>query len=374
LVEGARRLTECVRRDDTVARFGGDEFAVLLKNASDLDDATSIAERIIEVFSAPFCFDGREVFVGASVGIASAEPYDESEDILRSADLALYKAKKSGRARYEIFNTSMGTEALARMELESDLRRAVERGEFEAHYQPIVDLNTNKIVSLEALARWRHPKRGLIASEEFIQVAEETGLIRSIGRKVIKEACSQANKWYEQHPDRAFLLSVNFSGNQLNYQADLIPEILEETGLDPCKLRVELTERAVMDDAEFALGELRKLKALGISFAVDDFGIGYSCLYYLKRMPLSSLKIDRLFVASLGNSSGEEDPNDTSIVSGTIALAHDLGLEVVAEGVVNEEQQRRLREMGCDLAQGYYYAKPQPAENAEKLLLGSISP
>jgi predicted signal transduction protein with EAL and GGDEF domain len=373
-VEGAKRLRECIRREDTVARFGGDEFAILLKDASDLDYATNIAERIIEVLSAPFCFDGREVFIGASVGIAAAEPSDEPEDLLRSADLALYKAKRSGRAQYEIFNTSMGAEALERMELESDLRRAVERDEFEAHYQPIVDLNTNKIVSLEALARWRHPKRGLVASEEFIQIAEDTGLIRSIGRKVIKEACLQAKKWCEQSPDREVLLSVNFSGNQLNYQADLIPEILEETGFAPQNLRVELTERTVMDDAEFALGELRKLEGLGISFAIDDFGIGYSCLYYLKRMPLRSLKIDRLFVASLGQSPDEENSSDAAIVSGTISLAHDLGLEVVAEGVETEEQLRRLREMDCDLAQGYYYGKPLPREAAELLLAKGFLP
>ena len=368
LVEAAQRLKECVRCEDTVARFGGDEFAILLKDASDLDDATHIAERIVEVLSAPFCFDGREVFIGASVGIASAEPSEEPEDLLRNADLALYKAKSRGRAQCEIFNASMGAEALARMELESDLRGAVEREEFEVHYQPIVDLYTNKIVSLEALVRWRHPKRGLVASEEFIQIAEDTGLIRSIGPEVIREACMQAKKWCEQYPDSTFLLSVNFTGNQLNYQANAIPKILEETGFDPHNLRVELTERAVMDDAEFALGEMRKLEALGISFAVDDFGIGYSCLYYLKRMPLRSLKIDRLFVASLGTSSDEGNSSDAAIVSGTISLAHDLGLEVVAEGVETEEQLRRLREMGCDLAQGYYYAEPLPSEEVERVL------
>jgi EAL domain-containing protein (putative c-di-GMP-specific phosphodiesterase class I) len=230
-------------------------------------------------------------------------------------------------------------------------------------------LGTGEICGFEALARWRHPERGVVAASEFVWLAEETGLIRPIGRRVIEEAFEQARLWQEQYPDRTFLMAVNLSVSQFAHQSELIPELLEEAGLDPQSLQLEVTERAVMDDFEFSLGKLERLKELGVSFAIDDYGMGYSCLYYLKHLPVSSLKIDRSFVAGLGI----EDEGDEAIVSATISLGHALGLQVIAEGVETEEQLARLRELGCDSAQGYYFAKPLSTEDAEKLLVERFS-
>ncbi|MCA1729764.1 MAG: EAL domain-containing protein [Actinobacteria bacterium] len=255
-----------------------------------------------------------------------------------------------------------------RVDLERDLRRAVEREEFEAHYQPIVELQTGEIVGVEALARWRHPERGLVEAEEFIETAEETGLIRSIGQRVVKEACWQAKEWRQRYPQRMPMLSVNLSANEFVQQPGLVPKVLNETGLEPSALQVEITERTVMDDAEFALGELKELKDLGVSLAIDDFGMGYSCLFHLKHMPIDFLKIDRAFIIGLG-----EDQGDEAIVSGTVGLAHALGVITVAEGVETADQRAILRELGCDLAQGYYFAKPLSREAMEKLLANDAS-
>jgi diguanylate cyclase (GGDEF)-like protein/PAS domain S-box-containing protein len=359
LVEVAERLASCVRPGDTVARIFGDEFGVLLEPPTGVDDARRVAERMQERLQEPFGLDGREMFVSSSVGITIGEPDDRDadqyrpEDLLRRADLAMYVAKRRGKNRCEAFSPSMDARVSERMELENDLRRAIEREEFAVHYQPIVELRTGRIKGLEALARWRHPERGLLDAEEFLWFAEETGLIRPIGQWVFEEVCRQAHRWNERHPDNRRVVSVNFSVSQFAHQADLIPKVLSDTGLDPRALVIEITERAVMDDAEFALGELRRLKDLGVSFGIDDYGTGYSCLSYLKLMPVDFLKIDRSFIAGLG-----EDPGDEAIVSGTIDLAHALGLRVVAEGVETADQLRWLKEHGCDLAQGGYLFKP----------------
>jgi EAL domain-containing protein (putative c-di-GMP-specific phosphodiesterase class I) len=273
-------------------------------------------------------------------------------------------AKSRGKNRYEMFNPSMDTRIWERMELENNLRRAIEREEFEVHYQPIVELGSARVVGLEALARWRHPERGLLDAKDFVQIAEYTGLIQPIGQCVFETACRQAREWRERYPDREILMCVNFSASQFAYHADLIPKVLGDTGLDPNILRLEITERAVMDDAEFSIGKLQRLKDLGVGFAIDDYGTGYSCLYYLKRMPVDSLKIDGSFVAGLG-----KDPGDDAIVSGTIDLAHALGLKVVAEGVETTEQSTRLQELNCDLAQGSYFSEPLSADEASELLL-----
>ena len=366
LVEVGSRLSSCVRPGDTVARLFGDEFAVLLEAPAGMEDARRVAERIQECLRARFAFDEREVFVGSSVGIVVLNGSDQAhqpKEVLRHADLAMYVAKSRGKNRYEMFNPSMDTRVWERMELENHLRRGIERKEFEVHYQPIVELGTSRVAALEALARWRHPERGLLEAKDFIQVAEFSGLIRPIGQRVFEEACRHAREWRERYPDRAPLMCVNFSASQFVYQADLIPKVLSETGLAPEGLRLEITERAVMDDAEFSMGKLQSLKALGISFAIDDYGTGYSCLYYLKRMPVDSLKIDGSFVAGLGN-----DPGDDAIVSGTIDLAHALGLQVVAEGVETAEQAARLKALNCDLAQGHYFSGPLSAEEASDLL------
>jgi EAL domain-containing protein (putative c-di-GMP-specific phosphodiesterase class I) len=254
------------------------------------------------------------------------------------------------------------------MNQENELRRAVEREEFEVHYQPVIELETDRVAGFEALARWRHSERGLVDAMEFIKLAEETGLIRPIGQRVLEEACRKAKEWHERYPDRAPWMSVNFSASQFSRQPDLIPKVLNKIGLDPNALQLEMTERAVMDDAEYSIGKLKKLKSQGVSLAIDDYGMGYSCLHYLKRMPVDYLKIDRSFITGLA-----EDPGDEAIVSGTIGLAHALGLKVIAEGVETEEQLAKLKELGCDFGQGYHFAKPLPSEEAQRQLVEGVS-
>jgi len=371
LVEVAKRMRAAVRSGDVVGRIFGDEFAVLLEAPSGVQEACQVTERIQERLQEPFYLDGREAFVSSSIGITVGDSTgeDRPEEILRHADLAMYAAKSRGKECYEIYSPEMDNRIQERMDLVSELRRAVEREEFEVYYQPIITLGTGEICGFEALARWRHPERGVVAASEFVWLAEETGLIRPIGRWVIEEAFKQARLWQEQYPDRTLLMAVNLSVSQFAHQSELIPELLDEAELDPQSLQLELTERAVMDDFEFSLGKLERLKELGVSFAIDDYSMGYSCLYYLKHMPVDSLKIDRSFIAGLG----KEDEGDEAIVWATISLGHALGLQVVAEGVETEEQLTRLREMGCDLAQGYYFAKPLSTEDSEKLLVERTS-
>ncbi len=337
----------------------------MLEAPAGIEEAQRVAERIREALCTPLEVDGQEVFVSPSIGIARGETdRDQPKEILRQADLAMYEAKSRGKAAFAVYSPSMNTRRVERLDLDRDLRRAIEREEFEVHYQPVVELSTGGINGFEALVRWRHPERGLIPASEFIVLAEETGLIRPIGRRVIEEACRQAKEWRERYPGRAPIMSVNLSADQFSRQPDLIPKVLNSTGLDPSALQLEIIERVVMDDAEFSLGKPRMLKGMGVSFAIDDYGMGYSCLYYLKRMPVDYLKIDRAFIIGLG----EGDPGDEAIVSGTISLAHALGLKVVAEGVETEGQLERLKDLGCDLAQGHYLAKPLPSEAADKLL------
>ncbi|HET7269820.1 MAG TPA: EAL domain-containing protein, partial [Rubrobacter sp.] len=370
LTQVAERLRSCVRPGDTVARLFGDEFAVLLESPTAGDEAERVAARVLERLQVPFQLGGREIFASASIGITDCSPArDEDpnqgrpEDVLRRADLAMYTAKRRGKNGYEIFSPSMNTRVSERMEIENQLRRAVEREEFLVHYQPIIDLKSGAIRGVEALARWNHPERGLVVAEEFAQIVEETGLIRPVGRRVFEEACRKAKEWREQHPDRSLLMSVNFSASQFVHQADLIPKVLQDTGLDPGALVIEITERAVMDDAEFAMDKLQKMKDLGVSFIIDDYGTGYSCLKYLKLMPVDSLKIDGSFISGLG-----KDWGDAAIVSGTINLAHALELTVIGEGVETAEQLERLRELDCDLVQGYYLSEPLAEGEMQELL------
>jgi diguanylate cyclase (GGDEF)-like protein/PAS domain S-box-containing protein len=369
LVEVAARMRASVRPGDTAGRIFGDEFAVLLEAPSGMDEARRVAERIQERLQEPLEVEGQEVLVSSSIGITlSDSAQDRPEELLRRADLAMYSAKERGKAEFKEYSPGMEARIANRMDLERDLRRAIEREEFEAHYQPIVELHTGEIIGMEALARWKHPERGLVEAGEFIETAEETGLIRPIGQQVVEEACRQAKEWRQRYPQRVPMLSVNLSANQFVQQPDLVPKVLNETGLEPSALQVEITERAVMDDAEFALRELKELKDLGVSLAIDDFGMGYSCLYHLKHMPIDFLKIDRAFITGLGDAQGDE-----AIVSGTVGLAHALGVIAVAEGVETADQQAILRELGCDLAQGYYFAKPLSREAMEKLLADGAS-
>jgi diguanylate cyclase (GGDEF)-like protein/PAS domain S-box-containing protein len=368
LVEVAERVRNSVSPEDTVGRIFGDEFAVLLEAPSDAKEVQRVAGRIQDRLGAPFSVEGQEVFVSPSIGITLCETTeDRPEEVLRRADLAMYAAKR-GKAECQVYSPSMEARVAERMDLEGDLRRAIEREEFEVHYQPIIDLQSGEVVAIEALARWRHSERGLVDAEEFIEIAEETGLIRPIGKLVVEEACRQFREWGERYPERAPLLSVNLSASQFVQQPDLVPEALEETGLEASALQLEITERAVMDDVEFAIDKLKELKDLGASLAIDDFGMGYSCLYHLKHMPIDFLKIDRSFIVGLG-----EDQGDEAIVSGTVGLAHALGVIAVAEGVETADQYAMLKELGCDLAQGYYFAKPLPSEAMEKLLTEDTS-
>ena len=362
LIGTARRLEQCLRACDTGARLGGDEFAVLLDGVNDVSDATRVSERIQAELARPFTLCGQEIFVSASIGIAMSTSTEAPEHLVRDADTAMYRAKALGKARYEVFDEDMHAHAVERLQLETDLRRAVERCEFVLHYQPIVSLANGRITALEALIRWHHPQRGLVLPDEFIRVAEETGLIIPIGAWVLKEACRQMQTWQVQFDrELPIAVSINLSGKQFLRQ-DLIEQIrwaLSETGIDPRHLGLELTESVVMENAESTTGMLEQIRALNIHLSIDDFGTGYSSLSYLHRFPVNTLKIDRSFVSRVGGV-GEEP----EIVRSILALAHNLGLEVVAEGVETREQLERLKALGCDYAQGFLLARPLDGQTA----------
>ena len=367
LVAVAKRLGACLRPEDTVARFGGDEFAVLLEDITVTSDADRAAERIVEGLRKPFVIEGREISISPSIGIVSAtSSHDRPKDLLRKADIAMYVAKGKGKARYEVFDSTMNVRALERLELENDLRRAIERGELRVHYQPKVLVGTGKIVGTEALVRWEHPERGLLPPVAFIPIAEETDLIVPLGRWVLTEACRQTREWQELYPsDSPWVVCVNLSGRQLRHP-ELVKDVgraLQETGLEPENLDLEITESVLIEDQLSNLTTLRELKRLGVKLIIDDFGTDYSSLSYLKRLPADFLKIDRSFIGGLG-----EDPKDEGIVSAVIDLARVLGMEEIAEGVETTEQAAYLRELGCRFAQGYLFSKPLPAEEIGALL------
>jgi len=375
LVGVASRLEKCLRATDTVARLGdgfivarmgGDEFTVLLEDLKHPDDAKLAADRLMKAVTAPFMLGGREVFTSLSIGIAlSNASYEQAEDVLRDADTAMYRAKSMGKARYEIFDADMRASVVARLQLETDLRRALEHGEFHNVYQPIVSLAAGQIVGFEALLRWQHPTRGLLGPEEFIVVAEETGLIRDLGWWNLREACQQMTEWRAHYGAYSQLtMSVNLSPKQF-LQANLVEDIrnlLRELKLPPEALKLELTESTVMGDPSAAIEMLQQIKSLGISLAIDDFGTGYSSLSYLHRFPLDTLKIDRSFISGIGN--GE----DTEIARTILPMALNLHLDVVAEGVETIEQLVLLKKLQCKYGQGYYFSKPLSAEEAGSLL------
>jgi diguanylate cyclase (GGDEF)-like protein/PAS domain S-box-containing protein len=375
LVGVASRLEKCLRATDTVARLGegfivarmgGDEFTVLLEDLKDPGDAKQAAERLMKSVTAPFMLGGREVFTSLSIGIALSNPsYEQAEDILRDADTAMYRAKSRGKARYEIFDADMRASVVARLQLEMDLRRALEHKEFHNVYQPIVSLAAGQIVGFEALLRWQHPTRGELGPEEFIAVAEETGLIRDLGWWNLREACRQMTEWRSDYSVYSQLtMSVNLSPKQF-LQPNLVEDIrslLRELKLPPQALKLELTESTVMGDPSAAVEMLQQIKSLGISLAIDDFGTGYSSLSYLHRFPLDTLKIDRSFISSIGNG------GDTEIARTILPMALNLHLDVVAEGVETIEQLLLLKKLQCKYGQGFYFSKPLSAEEAGLLL------
>jgi diguanylate cyclase (GGDEF)-like protein/PAS domain S-box-containing protein len=360
------RLRASVRSGDTVARFGGDEFAVLLEELENLDEATHIAERLGQAVAAPINLSGYEVFSSASIGIALCSAgLDRPEYLLRNADVAMYRAKGSGARRYEVFDRTMHAQALERLQMETDLRRALVRGEFRLHYQPIVSLTRGTITGVEALLRWDHAERGLTSPNDFIPVAEETGLILPLGAWVLTEACRQLAEWRHEFPQARIALSVNLSAKQFG-QADLVERIraaLDEAGLDPRHLKLEITESAIIDHPGSAGAMLRQLKEQGIQVQMDDFGTGYSSLSSLHSLPLDALKIDRSFVSRMPG-----DRATMQMVRTIALLARGLDLAVIAEGVETQEQMDEVRAMGCDYAQGYLIARPLDPEGIRALL------
>ena len=372
LVAIAGRLLQCVRPGDTVARLGGDEFTVLLEDISDESDATRVAERIHGELAVPFPLDGHEVFTSASIGIAlSATGYDVPDHILRDADTAMYRAKAAGKARHEIFDPRMHTRAMALLQLETDLRRGLERQEFRIHYQPIMCLETGRVLGCEALLRWQHPERGLLLPGEFVPVADETGLIVPIGQWGLREACRQVHRWQRGRSGKDPLaLSVNLSTREFG-QPDLtgsIQRTLQETGLPATSLKLEITEAVMMKYGEGVLGTLGRLREMGIELYIDDFGTGYSSFSALTRFPISALKIDPSFVAGLSKNGGRE------IVRTILTLAKNLALGVIAEGVETAEQFERLKELQCDRGQGALFSPPVDAAAMTALLRGPPAP
>ena len=378
LVGVANRLEKCLRSSDTVARLGetftvarlgGDEFTILIDDLKEPGDAKRAAERLMEALTPPFVLSGKEVFTSVSIGIALGNAgYDKPEDMLRDADTAMYRAKSLGKARYEVFDADMRASVMARLQLETDLRHALEREEFRNFYQPIVSLDSGRIVGLEALLRWQHPKRGLLGPEEFIFVAEETGMIRDLGWWSLREACRQMRHWRERSDAILDLsVSVNLSVKQLlqPHLVEDIKKLLHEVNLPAQVLRFEITESAVMADPASATELLQQIKALGIRLAIDDFGTGYSSLSYLHRFPLDTLKIDRSFIHNVA-----EDGEGMEIARTIMPMAKNLRLDVVAEGVETVEQVALLKRLQCRYAQGYYFSKPLAPHDIGALLTG----
>jgi diguanylate cyclase (GGDEF)-like protein len=366
LAAAAPRLRQAVRSSDTVARFGGDEFGILLEDIAGEQDAIDMAERIAGVFARPFVLDGNEHFVTTSIGIALAEGGERAEDLLRDADVAMHRAKERGRARYELFDEALRGRALLRLRVENDLRRALERDELTLHYQPLVSLIDRRMVSVEALVRWDHPERGRISPADFIPVAEENGLIEPIGRWVLERACRQAAEWCRERPDAAPLtMSVNLSAVQVANPmlAATVATALRVSGLDPSCLALELTESMLVADNEELSETLVALKALGVRLVLDDFGTGYSSLSYLTRLPLDALKVDRSFVDGLGTES-----RDTAVTEAIVAMSRALSLRVVGEGAETELQVAELARLGCDFVQGFHFSRPVPAHEITRML------
>ena len=355
-----------MRPADTVARLGGDEFTVLLEDISGVDEAVQIAERIQRELLTPFQLGEHEVYTSASIGIvASNIGYNSADEVLRDADIAMYRAKALGKARCALFDTEMRERALVLMALESDLRFATERGELRINYQPILAAQSDALIGFEALVRWHHPKHGLISPAEFVPVAEDSDLIIAIDRYVMREACEQVSAWQARYPAQSPLtVSVNLSSQQFS-RTDLLPyvmSVLKETGLRAEHLKLEITEGIMMSRSPAAQASLNGLRELGVKLHIDDFGTGYSSLSYLQDLPTDTLKIDRSFISKMGNKEGAE------LVSTILSMARTLGMQVVAEGVETAAQLAQLKRLECDFVQGYLFSKPLDKDEAESFL------
>lgn len=373
LVAISQRLQSCLRSQDFIARLGNDEFAILLSHVEHIEYATNVAERIHRELSVPFNLGGYEVFIEASIGIAPGnQNYSQPENLLRDAELAVSEAKRQKKSHYQVFSPAMRGKALTLLQLENDLRRAIKREEFILHYQPIVSLADDKMQGFEVLVRWRHPKKGLIAPGEFIQLAEETGLIVPLGFWVLKQACQQMRAWQLSYGDglNGWKISVNISSKQLglpNFVAQ-VKQILRETELDPHNLKLEITESSLVEDAESTIVILQELKGMGIEFSLDDFGTGYSSLSYLHQFPFDTLKIDRSFVSSINN-----NEDKLGIVRAIITLASNLGMNTIAEGIETVKQLAQLKALKCQYGQGYFLSKPLDKEIIEHIIASEIA-
>jgi diguanylate cyclase (GGDEF)-like protein/PAS domain S-box-containing protein len=371
LIAASGRLEACLRTADTIARIGGDEFIILLEDLNNVGDVTQVAERLLEEMTVPFNLLGQRVIITTSIGVVLGSPaYEKPEDILRDADIAMYRAKTEGRGRYAMFSSMMRADVVAHLELETDIRQAVERKELLLYYQPILDLKKCQITGFEALVRWNHPKRGLISPVDFIPFSEETGLIIPLGEWILSEACQQLKSWHETQPAlKETSISVNLSSKQF-YQPNLanqIETVLKTTGLEPKYLRLEITESNLMENAEIGIAALKQLRNIGVYIDVDDFGTGYSSFIYLHQLPLNAIKIDRSFISgSVGRKDGMR------IVQTIIRLAQDLHMETVAEGVENLDQIEQLKKFGCDYVQGFVLAKGFPCEMIENFVAQDI--
>ncbi|MEM8828871.1 MAG: EAL domain-containing protein [Cyanobacteria bacterium P01_G01_bin.19] len=366
LIEIARRLEKSIAPTDTVARLGGDEFTILLENISSKSEATLVAESIYQTLTFPFNIEGYELFTTASIGIAlSSVGYENPEEILRDADLTMYSAKEHGKARYEVFDNSLRTKALQRLEVETDLRRAIEREEFEVYYQPITSLQLGVLSGFEALVRWNHPTKGRINPADFIPICEETGLILPLSNWLLKEACQTTRNWqlkYPEHP--AIRMSVNLSAHQFR-ESKLVEEVehvLEETGLSGKFLKLEITEGTLIDNIDLVTDIILNLRKKEIQFSIDDFGTGYSSLSYLHRFPVDTIKIDRSFVSQM------QAEENSAIVKAIVTLAHMLDMDVIAEGIETTAQLAQLRLLQCEYGQGFFFSKPLNKEQAEALI------
>ena len=373
LVEAARRLLACVRATDTVARLGGDEFAILIEDPVETYGCRLITERILATLAHPYIIEGRNIFAAASLGVATVGDADTADDLLRNADVAMYMAKSHGKGQCVFFEPAMRTVALERMEIETDLRRAIETGQFVLHYQPIVILETGEITGVEALVRWQHPRRGLLMPGQFISLAEESGMIVPLGAWVLREACRQARVWHERFAQREptsppLAMTVNISARQL-HTSQLVVDVgiaLEESRIDPHALILELTESVLTEQTPVVLATLESLKSLGVRLAIDDFGTGYSSLSYLQRFPIDILKIAKPFVDEVGKETGRQ-----GLAQAIINLGSTLAVRTIAEGIEQPDQRSQLRALGCELGQGYHFSRPVTAAEMDSRYFGA---